>query len=287
MTDEYLRSNRELWNAWADLHLTSEFYDVEAFKAGKDSLDPEDDELGDVSGSSLLHLQCHFGKDTLSWARRGARVTGADFSPRAIAAARELAEEVGIPATFVCSAIDELPDALDGRFDIVYTSRGVLGWLPDLARWGQVVAHFLAPGGTFFIHETHPTLYVFDDERSEPELHVRYPYFATAEPLRFEYEGSYAVPEAKVRVVEYAWTHSLSDIVSALLDAGLRIVSFREHPEMYYRFAPFMVEVSPGRWRLPEAMPQLPLAFTLKAVREDRTSDAPGRRSRRGRGAPS
>lgn len=268
MTDEYIQANRRLWDTWADLHVASEFYDVEAFKAGRDSLDPEDDELGDVTGRSLLHLQCHFGKDTLSWARRGATVTGADFSPRAIDAARALAAEIGVPATFVCAPIHELPSALEGGFDIVYTSRGVLGWLPDLTRWGQVVAHFLAPGGMFFVHETHPTLFVFDDELPGAQLRVRYPYFATAAPLRFEYEGSYAVPDAKVRVVEYAFIHSLSEIMTALLDAGLRIVSFREHPEMYFRFMPCMVEVSEGRWRLPEDLPQLPLAFTLQAVKD-------------------
>jgi SAM-dependent methyltransferase len=268
VSDEYLRANRELWDTWADLHVASEFYDVEAFKAGADSLNPEDDELGDVTGRTLLHLQCHFGKDTLSWARREAIVTGADFSPRAIEAARDLADELAIPATFVCSRIDELPGALDGRFDIVYTSRGVLGWLPDLASWAGVIAHFLTPGGTFFIHEMHPVMWLFDDEAAETELRVRYPYFRTPEPFRFETQGSYAVPEAEMRGVEYAWPHSLDEIIGSLLDVGLRIVSFREHPTMFFRFLPFMVEDDAGTWRLPDGMPQLPLAFTLRAVKD-------------------
>jgi SAM-dependent methyltransferase len=265
--DDYLRVNRDTWDAWADRHVTSAFYDVEAFKAGRDSLEPEDVELGDVAGRSLLHLQCHFGKDTLSWARRGARVTGVDFSERAIGHARALASELGLPATFVCSTVDDAPQAVDGTFDIVYTSRGVLGWLPDLERWGRVVAHFLRPGGTFFIHEHHPFMDVFDDEVPEPALAVRFPYFGGGDPQRFEYAGSYAVDDQDLRSVEYWWPHSLADVFGALLAAGLRIESFHEHDELFFKFWPWMAEAGEGRWRLPDQLPRLPLAYTLKAVR--------------------
>src|SRR5438874_1743175 len=147
--DEYRKSNLQLWNEWTSIHEKSEFYHLEAFKAGKSSLsDLEIKELGDVAGKSLLHLQCHFGKDTLSWARLGANVTGADFSDRAIALARSLSSELNISATFVRSDIYDLRRALSGEFDIVYTGGGALNWLPDMGRWAQVAAHFLRPGGT-------------------------------------------------------------------------------------------------------------------------------------------
>src|SRR3954464_11903705 len=156
MHDEYIQSNRKLWNDWTGIHAQSEFYDVESFKEGKFRLHPiEKEELGDVRGKTLLHLQCHFGLDTLSWANLGAIVTGADFSDKAIDLARELSRETGLPATFICSNIYDLPAALEGQFDIVFTSHGVLGWLPDMPNWGKVVAHFLKPGGTFYVAEVH------------------------------------------------------------------------------------------------------------------------------------
>ncbi len=180
--DQYTQSNRELWDEWTGIHARSEFYDVEGFKAGRRSLRPiELEALGDVTGKTLLHLQCHFGMNTLDWARRGAQVTGVDFSEKAIALARSLSRELSIPAEFVLSDIAALPDVLHREFDIVFTSYGVLTWLSDLRRWGQVVAHFLKPGGTFFIAEFHLFAYIFDDEVAE--LQVRYPYFAPSAPL--------------------------------------------------------------------------------------------------------
>jgi SAM-dependent methyltransferase len=153
-------------------------------------------------------VQCHFGLDTLSWARLGAIVTGVDFSEKAIGIARALADELALPATFVQANLYDLVDVLDGRFDVVFASNGVLGWLPDLRCWAEVVAHFLAPGGRFYLLEAHPTAWMFDDESAEPPLRVRYPYFEQDEPLRFEYPGSYAVPEAPFTSVEYGWIHS-------------------------------------------------------------------------------
>jgi SAM-dependent methyltransferase len=164
--DDYLAANRALWDEWTAIHEASSFYDLEGFKAGRSGgsggsggsrLRPyEVAEVGEVGGKSLLHLQCHFGIDTLSWARLGARVTGADFSHRAIELARSIAAELDLDATFVRSDLYDLPSVLDGQFDVVYTSRGVLGWLPDLERWAAVVAHFLRPGGVFYITEIHP-----------------------------------------------------------------------------------------------------------------------------------
>ena len=172
-----------------------------------------------MTGRSLLHLQCHFGIDTLSWARLGARVTGADISPSAIELARSLAVELGFPeARFVESNLYDLPSALEGEFDVVYTSRGVLGWLPDIRAWARVVAHFVAPGGTFFITEAHPVMNVFENEGVAPgELRLAYPYWEHEAPLIFPVTGSYADPDADVGdETEHSWDHGLGEIVTAL-----------------------------------------------------------------------
>src|SRR5262245_35763484 len=203
--DQYVDANRQLWDAWTRVNLKSSLYDVEEFAAGRvGDLDAVvRATVGDVRGKSLLHLQCHFGMDTIRWARYGATVTGADFSAEAIAAARALATRMGVPATFVHSDLYDLPSKLDGRFDVVFTSHGVLGWLPDLERWAKVVAHFLAPGGAFSIVEAHPVLMLFNDRLKEPELKLLYPYFHGPEPIREEHTGCYAAPDAPFTSVEH------------------------------------------------------------------------------------
>jgi SAM-dependent methyltransferase len=276
--DPYSEANRGLWEEWARIHATSpeaaRFYDLDAFKAGASKLrDDEVAEVGPVEGKDLLHLQCHIGIDTLSWARLGARVTGVDFSPEAIRRARGLAEDLGIPATFVESDILSLPDAPELRgttFDVVYTSRGVVGWLPDLARWGEVVAHFLRPGGVFYITEGHPFMWVFEDEAEDlrpGDLRVRYHYFPRAEPLRFDVQGSYADPAAAMETPhEYSWQHSMGEIVTAIASAGLRIEFLHEFPFLEWP-VPFLVERD-GRWRLPEdAAGEIPLMYSLRATK--------------------
>lgn len=269
--NEYMQANRARWNELARLHAEDRtgFYRVQEFKQGKNKLYPfEIAEMGDVTGKTMLHLQCHFGLDTLSWARRGAIVTGIDFSDSAIELARSLAAELGITATFVCANVYDLPDALTGAFDIVYTSRGVLGWLPDLARWAKVIGHFLKPGGMFYITEAHPFAWVFDDRPGVTELCVGYPYFPRSEPIKTDAPGSYADPNAAVtHTVEYFWPHSMSEILNALIGAGLRIEFLHEFPFVAWKMLPFMEEDSDGLCRLTGQGSDLPLSFSLKATK--------------------
>jgi len=271
--DEYLRANRALWDAWTPLNAASAFYDVEAFVAGRGrDLDPIAlAGPGDVRGKTLLHLQCHFGMDTIRWARHGAVVTGVDFSPEAIRTARALAARMGVPATFVVSDVYDLPAQLDGRFDVVFTSHGVLSWLPDLDRWAGVIARFLAPGGVFFIVEAHPFLLCLDDRRTEPDLRLLYPYFHGPAPVREEHDGCYSTPDAPIKSVEHVWLHTMAEVIGAIARAGLVIESFEEYPYLSWRFFPWMERRDDRWWQLPEhpGLPlgrgSLPLMFSLRA----------------------
>ena len=265
-----IRENEALWDAWTDIHEGSGFYDLEGFREGGIRLrDEEVAAVGDVRGKTLLHLQCHFGIDTLSWARLGATVTGADFSQRAVELAQRLAGDIGVAdARFIRSDLYELPRLLDEQFDVVYTSRGVIGWLPDIRRWAEVVAGFTAPGGLFFINEIHPVAQAFENEGVVPgELRLAYPYWEHRDPLTFEVKGSYADPDANTAGLrEHGWDHGLGELVTALVDAGLRIESLVEHPWLEWS-AGFLVErPGTGRWYLPDSVKgELPLMFSLLA----------------------
>lgn len=260
--DQYLKANRAHWDEMAPHHARSEFYDVAGFRAGRCSLKPiELEELGDVSGKSLLHLQCHFGMDTLSWARLGATVTGIDFSEEAISLAHRLSTDTGIEASFICSNLYDLPDVLQDRFDIVFTSYGVLPWLPDMPRWAEIAAGFLKPGGTFYIVENHPLTDVFDHDEDCQALAVSETYFTSREPARYEPDHSYA--DAPITNPHYEWTHTLSKIISSLAATGLRIEFLHEFPLCEYRALAFMEQDENGWWRLPGD--PLPLIFSIKA----------------------
>ena len=230
--------NRAWWDERAPINAASEFYDVEGFKAGRDTLRPfEIEELGDVSGRTLVHLQCHFGLDTLSWARRGARVSGLDFSAPALEAARQIAAEIGVEADFVCSDLYDAVEALGGRrFDVVYTGLGAIGWLPDIRRWADVVATLVEPGGVLYLSEFHPFSWVFADE----DLSIAHDYFHH----RLEFDdsaGSYADEQAvTVNNRTEAWHHTLGDVVSAVIDAGLTIELLHEHDYTLFRRWPFL-----------------------------------------------
>lgn len=262
-------ANRSLWDTWTGIHAASEFYDLESFKGGGVRIRPYEIEMvGDVAGRSLLHLQCHFGMDTLSWARLGATVTGVDMSPASVRLATSLAEELGFAdARFIESNVYDLPTILDGTFDVVYTSRGVLNWLPDVRAWARVVAHFVAPGGIFFITEGHPIMNVFENEGVQPgELRLAYPYWEHPDPMVFPAIGSYADPDADVGdETEHSFDHGLGEIVTALIDAGLVIETLIEHPFLDWK-VDFTVEAPDGTWIMPpDGAGQLPLMFSLRA----------------------
>lgn len=270
--DNPLDANRALWDQWAELHSADEtnFYRIAAVKAGGSALHPlEIEELGPhVAGKTLLHLQCHFGLDTISWLRHGAAaVTGADFSGKAIEAARALAAACGESerAAFVQSNIDDLPDHLSGTFDIVYTSYGVLFWLPDLTRWAEVIAHFLAPGGLFYIAEYHPFSYILDDESET--FAIGYPYF-DSEVLTYETDSSYAAPHPDgMKLRAYEWMHTLGEIVTVLAGAGLRIDYLHEFPLTNFEPVPYVEAVDDRHFRLAVHADSFPLTFSLLATK--------------------
>jgi 2-polyprenyl-3-methyl-5-hydroxy-6-metoxy-1,4-benzoquinol methylase len=268
--------NRTWWNARVNEHVHSDFYAVEEFKAGNTKeLRLERAELGAVNGKSLLHLQCHFGLDTLSWARYGAEVTGLDFSNEAIKEARKLAKETNLPAQFVVANVYDAPTKISDRFDIVFTSWGVLGWLPDYETWATVVAEMLNPGGTFYIAELHPFSLIFADNDKEapsktPQGKFEYDYFYSSKPLIEETEFSYAAPKTSFddNDTRY-WIFELGAIITHLIDAGLKIEFVHEHDFSCYQQWPAMIKETQDIWRLPKDWPSLPLSFSIKAQKPD------------------
>lgn len=267
--DKYTKANRDLWDEWTIMHEGSQHYDLEGFLGGKQTLDPiEIQEIGDVRGLRLLHLQCHFGLDTLSWARLGAEVTGIDFSERAIQLAQKISNQIGVDAEFIQTDLYELPKVLDKEFDIVFTSEGVLVWLPDLKRWGEIISKFLKTGGRFYIRDGHPFIKVFDDEIQTPELKIRYPYFTPSKPFHFRDSETYTDSDHKIEPMDwYEWNHSMSEIINSLIAAGLKIEFLHEFPYISDKTHPFLVQREDGNWSLPQEMGELPLVFSLMATK--------------------
>ncbi|WUJ71850.1 class I SAM-dependent methyltransferase [Kribbella soli] len=257
---ERVERNRTAWDLRAGVHVSSEFYDVDGFRGGRSSLRRfEVEALGDVRGKRLLHLMCHFGLDTLSWARLGAEVTGVDFSGEAVAAARRLADEVGLPARFVQADVYDVADVLESAsYDVVVATYGVLVWLPDLNEFARVVARMLRPGGVLFLAEFHPMLSMVDGE-----LRVRTSYFRTGAVDR-RVASSYTGQEMKEHV-QTTWPWTVSGLVNALSGAGLRIERLDELPVDLRQRSPEMVQDADGFWHLPGD--PLPLLVTCLASR--------------------
>jgi ubiquinone/menaquinone biosynthesis C-methylase UbiE len=209
----------------------------------------------------MLHLQCHFGLDTLSWARRDAQVTGVDFSGDAISLARSLSEELGIEAEFICSNICDLPEALDRQFDIVFTSYGVVCWLSDINRWAEIIRRYLKPGGIFYMVEFHPFIVMLDDSGD----YEKNPYFYSKEPIKYEIKGSYAAPDADFTHTGYEWMHSLGDIVTALISAGLNIEFLHEFPSCPFNFWGNWEKIGPGQYVHKGCSRKVPHLFSIRA----------------------
>lgn len=257
----YAEINRQLWNARTEHHVDSEFYGLTGFKQGGNVLDDISLRLvGDVQGKSLLHLQCHFGMDTLSWARLGAQVTGMDLSDKAIDTARELAQELNMPARFICCNLYDLPQHLDEQFDVVFTSYGVLGWLHDLNAWGRIVAQHLKPGGEFYLIEFHPVVWMFSNDFSR----VEYAYFQ-GEAIVEENEGTYTDRNAPIKLKEISWNHHLGQVFDALIAQGLQIEYFGEFDYSPYNCFQQTVPAPNGGWYIKGMEGLLPIVYGIKA----------------------
>ncbi|TAK11063.1 MAG: class I SAM-dependent methyltransferase [Anaerolineae bacterium] len=263
----FRQTNQSLCDAYTDIHKDSAAYDLAAFKAGQTTLSAiELEELApEVDGKTMLHLQCHFGRDSMMWARMGAKVTGVDFSSKAIALARELNVELGLDCRFVEANVLDMTGALDEQFDIVFTSYGVLTWLDDLEAWARTVARHLKPGGVFYIVEFHPIGMMLND--ASEGFGFDLPYFRTPEPHRFVNDGSYAgaFKDGETHPA-YEWTHPMSEIVSALGAAGLQIEYLHEFDFSIYPMVPWL-EGGGEEWHIPAGWPQLPLMFSIRATK--------------------
>lgn len=260
---QYFKTNKDTWNQKVAEHTQSEFYDVASFLSGKSSLNRfELEALGNVEGKSLLHLQCHFGQDTLSWARMGAACTGVDLSDAGIAFAKLLSKQINTPSNFVCCNVLDTSAHINEQFDIVFASYGTIGWLPDLKPWGKMIAERLKPGGFFYIVEFHPMVWMFDYTSGRAEL--KYGYYQD-EVIYEEYEGTYANPKSKMISKEYGWNHGLGDVITALTAAGLHIEYLNEYDESPYDVLPDLISNEKGLFMTKDRL--YPLLFEIKATK--------------------
>jgi SAM-dependent methyltransferase len=273
---ELFDANRSLWNQRTAIHKDSSFYDLAGFKGGANSLTPiELNEIGDVKGKALLHLQCHFGMDTMSFSRMGAKCVGVDLSDEAIKLAKEINHELNLDARFICCNIYDLlsqneessevsPNEGDlvgaGQFDIVFTSYGVIGWLPDLVPWASVIAEKLKPGGFFYMAEFHPVVWMFDDEFT----HIKY-HYDNRDVIITENEGTYTDRNADIKGKEYSWNHSISEVLNALINAGLKIEFFNEYMYSPYPCFRNVVEAEEDKWHIKGMEGKIPMVYSLRA----------------------
>lgn len=257
----YIEMNRQSWNGRTGIHLKSAFYDLEGFKNGKSSLNEiELNLLGDVRGKSILHLQCHFGQDTISLSRLGAEVTGADISDKAIEVAKQIAKDTNSTAAFICCDIYDLPNHLEKQFDIVFTSYGVVGWLPDLDKWAKVISGFLKPSGQLVFVEFHPVVWMFDNNFEQ----VDYSYFNSGAIVETE-SGTYADKTADIVHESATWNHSISEVVNSLIKNGLEINLLDEFDYLPYNCFNKTVEAEPGKYRIENLGNKIPMLYSISA----------------------
>jgi len=260
----YFEENKRSWNKRTAVHKDSAFYDLASFKKGTSSLNKiELDELGDVKGKTLLHLQCHFGMDTMSWAREGATVTGVDLSDEAVKLAKEINTELGLAAEFICCNVYDLQKHLDKKFDIVFTSYGTIGWLPDLDKWAEIVSYYLKPGGIFYIADFHPALWMMDDDFK----YIRYSYF-NVQTITEEISGTYSDRDAPIKSIEHGWNHPFTEILNSLIRHGLEIVQFNEFSYSPYNCFNNLEQGEDGMWRIKGMEEKLPMMYSIKAIKK-------------------
>lgn len=273
--DERLQANQRHWDECTPIHMRSRFYDVEGWLSeGRGPRRWEAEVLGDVRGLDLVHLQCHFGLDTLAWARAGAMVTGLDFSAPAVEAASDLAQRAGLAdrARFVCADVNDAAAVLGRTYDIVYVSLGALCWLPSVERWASQVAALLAPGGRLYLHEVHPLAWAMSDD----DVVIEHTWFEERDPFVDDAGETYTDGgSGLVNRRTYEWNHGLGETVTALLNHGLVLVSLVEHDWTVWPRFPWLVPADEGRWRLPEGRARFPLSFSLVARRPERPGRGP------------
>lgn len=262
--ENYLEINRQSWNNRTDAHLKSEFYDLDGFLNGKTSLNEiELDLLGDINGKSILHLQCHFGQDTISLSRLGARVTGIDLSDRAIESAKQIAKDTNSKAKFICCDIYDLPNHLNEKFDIVFTSYGTIGWLPDLNKWAKIISEFLTPNGQFVFVEFHPFVWMFDDKFEK----IGYRYFNSGAIIETE-NGTYADKKADITQSYVMWNHGLGEVINSLINNGLQINSLDEFDYSPYNCFNKTTEFEPKKFRIEHLSNNIPMVYSVTATKK-------------------
>ena len=271
---EEMRANQANWDSRAAVHERSVFYNLREYVENptliSSTVDWDRRTIGDVNGLEVVHLQCHIGTDTISLARLGARVVGLDFSAESLRVARQLAADTGAKAEFVFGNVLEADRLLGRQFDLVYTSVGVLCWLPDVRRWASSVAACVRPGGRFYIRDSHPLLAAIDYERDDDSVVLVHDYLEDGQGDRYEGLYTYTGDDTPLSSpVAYEWRHSLGSIITALIESGLRIDLVEEHDWVDWQAFPWMVEESKGRWRFPTGHPRLPLAFSLLATKPE------------------
>jgi 2-polyprenyl-3-methyl-5-hydroxy-6-metoxy-1,4-benzoquinol methylase len=260
----YIEINRQSWNNRTETHLKSEFYNLAAFLNGKSSLnDIELNLLGNIKGKTILHLQCHFGQDTISLSRLGADVTGVDLSDKAIESAKQIARDTQSNTKFICCDIYELPKHLDEIFDIVFTSYGTIGWLPDLDKWAQIVSKFLKPNGQFIFVEFHPVVWMFDDNFEK----IGYRYFNSGAIIETQ-NGTYADKKADLTITDVSWNHSISEVLNSLIKNGLEINSFDEIDYSPYNCFNKTFEFEPKKYRIKHLDDKIPMVYSIIASRK-------------------
>ncbi len=261
----YIEINRLSWNNRTDTHLKSEFYDLKGFLNGNSSLnDIELNLLGDIKGKSILHLQCHFGQDTISLSRLGADVTGVDLSDKAIENAKHIAKDTNSNTNFICCDIYDLTNHLDKQFDIVFTSYGTIGWLPDLDKWAKIISKFLKPNGQFVFVEFHPVVWMFDDNFEK----IGYRYFNSGAILETE-SGTYADKKADITQSYVMWNHSISEVLNSLIKNGLELKSFDEFDYSPYDCFNKTIEFEPKKFRIEHLENKIPMVYSIIAKKKN------------------